>query len=166
MKALLLLSGGIDSPVAGYLMQKKGYSIVPLHFSSEPITDDASTKKCLELSKKLGFEKMITVKIGKLLAELVNKCNHRLYYVLQRRMMLRIAEKVAKEHNCDSLITGDNLGQVGSQTLSNMVNITKAVSMPVHRPLLGFDKLEIIRVAEKIGTFELSKGPEICCEPR
>ncbi len=162
MKGLLLMSGGIDSPVAGHLMRQQGMELVALHFSQEPLTDDTPEVKSRKLSKMIGCDKFIVINVGKQLAELVKKCNHRLYYVLQRRLMLRIAEKIAKKEGCDYLITGDNLGQVGSQTLSNMINITKSIEIPILRPLLTNDKNNTIAIARKIGTLSTSEGPEMC----
>lgn len=162
MKGLLLISGGIDSPIAGHLMRQQGMELVALHFSQEPLTDNTPEVKSRKLSKMIDCEKFIVINVGKQLAELVKKCQHRLYYVLQRRLMLRIAEKIAKKEGCEYLITGDNLGQVGSQTLSNMINITKSIKIPILRPLLTNDKNETIAIARKIGTLSTSEGPEMC----
>jgi len=161
-KALLLLSGGIDSPVAAYMMQKQGLDLIALHFSLEPFTDNAPEIKSKELAKKLGIKKFITITNGKQQAELTKVCDHKFYYILQRRLFLRIAEIIAKEEGCKYLITGDNLGQVGSQTLKNMETITKAVKITILRPLLTNDKQQTIDLARKIGTYEMSTGPEMC----
>ncbi|MBW3023223.1 7-cyano-7-deazaguanine synthase, partial [Candidatus Woesearchaeota archaeon] len=144
MKALLLLSGGIDSPVAAYIMKEKGVEIIALHFSLEPFTDDLPERKSKQLCKKLGIKKMYVVKQGDIHAEIVDKCEHRYYYVISRRLMWRVAEKIAEKENCDFLITGENLGQVGSQTLDNMGVVDNAVKMKILRPLLTYDKNEII----------------------
>ena len=162
MKALLLLSGGFDSPVAGHLLQNKDVELVALNFSQEPATDHKETEKAMKLAEILGINRFIWVKMGQQLAELVNKCNHKLYYVLQRRLMLRVAEKIAAEEGCDYLVTGDNLAQVGSQTLSNMAVIDRATSMTVLRPILCNDKVETINIAKEIGTHDASCGPELC----
>lgn len=162
MKALLLLSGGIDSPVAGWLAKQKGLSVIALHLSSEPITGTNPFKKSSELAKKLGFEKLICVEIGEALLKLAKNAEHKFYFVLQKRLMLKIAEKLAQREGCDFLVTGENLGQVSSQTLSNLHTITGATKLPIFRPLLTFDKLEIIKLAEQIGSFDISKGPEHC----
>jgi len=107
-------------------------------------------------------EKHIVIKLGTQLAEIVKQCKHKYYYILQRRLFLRIAEIIAKKEGYEYLITGDNLGQVGSQTLSNMCVIDKATSMTVLRPILCNDKNETIAIARKIGTYETSEGPELC----
>lgn len=162
MKVLLLLSGGIDSPVAGKLLKDAGYDIVPLHFSYEPFVNNAPEMKCRAAIKKLGFAELTVVKLGKALEAIVSSCNNSLYFVLSKRMMYRIAERVAKENDCEFIATGESLAQVSSQTLQNLVAIDSATSMQVLRPLIGLDKLEIIDIANEIDTFELSKGPEVC----
>jgi thiamine biosynthesis protein ThiI len=162
MRGLLLLSGGIDSPVAGKLMIDKGYDVVGLHFSLEPFTDDTPEKKSKIIAKKIGIKKLLVIKHGDIQSELVKKCNHRYYYILQRRLMLRTAEKIAKKEKCSFLITGDSIGQVGSQTLTNLANITKSVKIEIARPLLGNDKEETITLAKKFGTYDISVGPEMC----
>ncbi len=162
-KALLLLSGGIDSPVAGYLMQKKGLEIIAIHFSSEPFTDNTPENKSIEAAKKIGIKQLFTIKIGNQLSELTKKCTHKFYYVLQRRLMWRIAEIIAKKEDCKFLVTGENLAQVSSQTLSNIKATDNSVKLAILRPILTFDKQETVDLAKKIGTYEISKGPEFCC---
>lgn len=162
MKGLLMLSGGIDSPVAGHLMQRQGFELIALHFSLEPFTDNSPELKSKALAKKLGLMTFITIKNSSQQAELTKKCEHRYFYILQRRLMLRIAEKIAERFGCEYIITGDNLGQVGSQTLKNLEVITKAVNIPILRPLLTNDKQETVDLAKKIGTYEESCGPEMC----
>lgn len=162
MKALVLISGGFDSPVAGDLMKKQGIDIIGVHFSSEPITDVREAEKAEKLAKMIGCSKFIVVPFGQLQAEVVKKCEHRLYYVLTKRLMMKIAEQIAAKEGCKYLVTGENLGQVGSQTMENLYAITKAVKMQILRPLLTYDKQEIINFAKKIGTFETSCGPELC----
>ncbi len=163
IKAILLLSGGFDSAVAAHLMQQKGLQLTALHFYNKHLSDINTIDKCKVLCKKLKIKKLFLIPFDEEQAELVRKCEHRLYFVLMRRLMLRIAEKLAKKEKCAYLITGENLGQVASQTLSNMTNTTKAVNIPILRPLLCWDKSEIIALAKKIDTYETSKGPEICC---
>lgn len=163
MKALLLLSGGIDSPVAGYLIQKEGNEVIALHFYNQHLSDINTVEKCQKICSLLGIKKLFLIPFDEEQTEIANKCRHRLYFVLQRRLMLRIAERIAEKENCDFLVTGENLGQVASQTLSNMINITKAVKIPVLRPILCHDKNETIKIAKAIGTYQISKGPEICC---
>ncbi|MEK6963278.1 MAG: hypothetical protein AABX70_02535 [Nanoarchaeota archaeon] len=163
MKALLLLSGGIDSPVAGKLMIDQGVELVAAHFSNQPFVDEKAEQKAAELAKKIGVTKFMVVPHGPQQAEIHKHCNPRYYYVLTRRIMFRTAEKLAKQEGCEVLITGENLGQVGSQTLTNMSVISRAVTLPILRPILCNDKIDTIHLAEQYGTFELSKGPEICC---
>ncbi len=163
MKAILLLSGGFDSPVAGYLLNKKNIELIALFFSLEPFTDEQAEEKANKLSEKIGCTKFLVVKNGLQHKEIIEKCNNRYYYVLTRRLMYRIAEKLAEKYACDFIATGENLGQVGSQTLANMNVIDNAVKIKVIRPLLCNDKVETINLAREIGTYEISKGPEVCC---
>ncbi len=162
MKGLLLISGGFDSPVAGYLMQQKGLEIVAVHFSYEPFTDNGPEIKSKKASEILNFKRFIVINISKECEKIAKNCNHELYYVLSKRLMLKKAEEIAIKENCDFLITGEALGQVGSQTLSNLRSITDAVKIQILRPLLTYDKVEIIKIARDIGTYETSIGPEVC----
>lgn len=161
-KGLLLLSGGFDSPVAGRLMQKQGLAVDAIHFSLEPVTDGMAEQKCLDLVRVLSIEKLYAAKVGEELAKIAAKCTRRYYFVLSKRFMLRVAERVARRDGYGYLITGENLGQVSSQTLQNLTVIDSAARLTVLRPLLGFDKNEIINAAKEGGTYEISKGPEIC----
>ena len=163
MKALLLLSGGIDSPVAAHMMQKVGLDLIAVHFHSYPLTDKNSIEKCEILCKKLNISKMYVIGIADIQSEVVKKCKHALYFVITRRFMYQIAEIIAEKENCEALVSGDNLGQVASQTVKNMVVISDGIKLPIFRPLLTNDKVETIDYANKIDTFEISKGPEICC---
>src|SRR3989338_2644937 len=133
--AILLLSGGIDSPVAAHLMQKQGLELVALHFYNKHLGDVDTVAKCTALCGKLGISKLYLVPFDEQQAEIVRKCTHRYYYILQRRLMWRIAEKLAEQEHATSLITGDNIAQVASQTVSNMTNIQRAVTIPILRPL-------------------------------
>ncbi len=162
MKGVLLLSGGFDSPVAGWLMKKKGMELIAVNISLRPFTKESDEEKPKKLAKMIGCKKLYIVPQGEAHAEIVKKCEHRFYYVLTKRLMLRIAEKIAEQEKCDFIITGDNLGQVGSQTLENINVISKATKMTILRPLLTEDKQEIIDLAKKIGTYETSCGPELC----
>ncbi len=162
MKILLLLSGGIDSPVAGHLLKQQGAEIVALHFSMEPIVDDTAEKKSITIAEKLGFTPFYTVPFGTTLAHLASTCTHKYYFVIMRRIMYRVATQIVKRLQCDTFATGENLGQVGSQTLDNLAVIDRATDVLVLRPILCNDKVETIRVARDIGTFEISKGPEMC----
>lgn len=159
---MLLLSGGIDSPVAGHLLSRRGVEILGLHFSLEPFTDSAPEEKARRISNLLGFPRLYVCSIGEALAEITRNCKHRYYFVLSKRLMYRLAESLAREQNCQFLITGESLGQVSSQTLHNLKAIDEAVQMPVVRPLIGWDKVDIVRAARGIGTYDISKGPEVC----
>ena len=161
-KALLLLSGGIDSPVAGHLMTQRGLEVLAVHFSLEPITDDAAAVKSRRLAEKLGLSKLIVVTVGRPFAEIADTCDRKLYFVLSKRLMVRIAEALAEREGCRFLLTGESLGQVSSQTLTNLRAIDAASLRVVLRPLIGFDKDETVRVAKSIGTYAISEGPEIC----
>lgn len=161
-KALLLLSGGIDSPVAGWLMKRKGVEVTVIHFSAEPITDSEPEEKSRKLADKLGFKPFLVVNIGKMLKDISENCEKKYYFVISKRVMLKIAETVAKKKGCNYLITGENLGQVSSQTIQNLAVIDQAVEMPVLRPLIAMDKQEIIDLAKEIGSYTISEGRELC----
>ncbi len=161
-KALLLLSGGFDSPVAGHLMSRQGYDIVAAHFSLEPITDDGSSVKSRKLAEILGLPTLYVVRVGEAFAEVAHACHRRFYFVLTKRLMVRLADALADREDADVLLTGENLGQVSSQTLMNLRAIDAAARRPVLRPLIGLDKQEIMDRAKAIGTYETSVGPEIC----
>ncbi len=162
MKALLLLSGGLDSPVAGYLMQQQGYTVDAIHFSLEPITDDGPEKKSLACAKKLKLKKVYTANIAKAAAIIAKEAEHKYYFVLTKRLMLHAAQTFAQQKGYDALITGESLGQVSSQTLANLKAITHDAKMPILRPLLTRDKLEIIKIAKAIDTYDVATGPEVC----
>ncbi|MEK6816866.1 MAG: hypothetical protein AABY09_04590 [Nanoarchaeota archaeon] len=163
MKGLLLLSGGFDSPVAGILMRRKNVEISAIHFSGKPFINEATEQKAKVLAKLIRCDRIAIFPFGKIQAEVVKKCRHKLYYIITKRMMFRIAEAFAKENGYDFLVTGDNLGQVGSQTLKNMALINSAVNINILQPLLTFDKQEIINLAKELGTYDASVGPEMCC---
>jgi len=159
---MLLLSGGFDSPVAGRWALDQGHVLSAVHYSMEPFTDDASVRKATELARLLGIPRLTVVRLGDALAQIAKACDSRCYFVLQKRLMYRIAERLA--HGCGArfLLTGENLGQVSSQTLQNLGAIDAVAGLPVVRPLLGLDKTDIIDAARRIGTYETSKGPEVC----
>ena len=161
-RALLLLSGGIDSPVAGHLMAGRGLDVLAVHLSLEPITDDTAAVKSRRLAEKLGLSRLFVVTVGPAFAEIAEKCDKKLYFVLSKRLMVRIAEAIARREGCGYLVTGESLGQVSSQTLQNLRAIDQAASLVVLRPLIGFDKEETVRIARRIGTYAISEGPEIC----
>ena len=167
-KAMLLLSGGIDSPVAGYQIMKRGVMVQAVHFYSFPYTSERAKEKVLKLAKELGEygNGMLVhvVPFTELQMQLHEKCPDELGTVLMRRYMMRIAERVARANGCQALITGESLGQVASQTMEALVCTDAAVNMPVFRPLIGLDKLEIIDIATAIGTYDTSILPyEDCC---
>ena len=160
-KAIALLSGGIDSPVSIYLLQSQ-LDIIPAHFHQLPLVDESEIEKVKALAKHLKVKKLYLLPFTPVLKALVEKCNHKHYFILSKIAMFRAAAMIAQKEKASYLITGENLAQVSSQTLSNLTSITKHVPMEILRPLLTYDKQEIINVAKEIGTYELSKGPEIC----
>ncbi|MDE7158499.1 MAG: tRNA 4-thiouridine(8) synthase ThiI [Clostridiales bacterium] len=167
-KGLLLISGGIDSPVAGHMIAKRGMNVDLLHFHSYPYTNDQAKEKVIELAKELsaftGTHKLSTVSVTKIQEEIHAKCAAELNVTLLRRFMFRIAERVAKQNGDSCLITGESLGQVASQTIEGMTSSNAVVSLPVLRPLVGFDKDEIVERSKKIGTYDTSVLPfEDCC---
>ena len=168
VKVISLISGGIDSPVSSYLMLRKGVEVVYLHFHSFPIVSKSSIYKVTQLVKILSnYQSPSTLylaPIGEIQARLRTKVDPRYLVVMYRRIMLRIAERIAEEEKADALVTGESLGQVSSQTLQNLLVIEEAASIPVLRPLIGFDKEEIVEIAKRIGTYEISIRPqEDCC---
>jgi thiamine biosynthesis protein ThiI len=167
-RVLVLLSGGIDSPAAAYLAMKRGTRAHYVHFHSAPYTSDASVGKVERLVRILirhqGASRLAVVPFGDCQREIVALCPERLRVVLYRRMMLRTAERIARRWRCEALVTGEALNQVASQTLENLAAIDRVAHLPVLRPLVGMDKQEIIAIAERAGTFELSVLPhQDCC---
>lgn len=160
-RGLLLLSGGIDSPVAAHLLHQQGAVVDAVHVSLEPYTDDSPERKSRALARALGIPAFAVVRGGDANAALA-QADQKRYFVLSKRFMLRCAERLAPARGATFLATGENLGQVSSQTLANLAAIDAAVAMPVFRPLLALDKVEIMAVAGGIGTLETSKGPELC----
>jgi len=174
-KAVCLLSGGIDSPVAYWLIMKRGCPIVPIYFDNTSFTDESTTERALNAAKVLfdwaiGFQRrMYVVPHGQTLTELKEKCNERLTCILCKRMMYRVAERIADMEGAEGIVTGDAVGEQASQTLRNLrVLTTAAVKYPIHRPLLGFDKTETEQIARKIGTYEVStqRAKECTAFPR
>jgi len=162
-KAICLLSGGIDSPVACWLAMKRGCPITPLYFDIAPFTDEAATTKALDVARKLfewsiGFpRKIYVVPHGKNLETFLNESPRKLTCILCKRMMYRIAERIAETEKAEGIITGESIGEQASQTLHNLRVLSEAATKyPVHRPLLGFNKLETEKSAKKIGTFKIS----------
>lgn len=167
-KAMLLLSGGIDSPVAGYMIAKRGVRLEAVYFHAPPYTSDRAKQKVVDLAK------LVSKYAGPVLLHIVNftdiqlyiydQCPHEELTIIMRRYMMRIAERIAEANHCHGLITGESIGQVASQTMSSLIATNEVCKLPVYRPLIGFDKEEIVAVAKKIGTFETSIQPyEDCC---
>ncbi|NCB73653.1 MAG: tRNA 4-thiouridine(8) synthase ThiI [Clostridia bacterium] len=166
--AVTLLSGGIDSPVSSYMIARRGIHLVPVHFFSFPYTSEQAKEKVLELAK------ILTAYCGRLAVEIVPfthiqeeiraNCPEEYFTLIMRRFMMRIAEKIALQNGCKALVTGENLGQVASQTMEALRVTEDCISLPVLRPLIGMDKTDIVQIARKIGTFETSILPfEDCC---
>ena len=143
-------------------MARQGFDLAAAHFSLEPITDEGSTRKARRLVEILGLASLHTVRVGEAFAEIAHACDRRFYFVLTKRLMVRLADAIADQVGADLLVTGENLGQVSSQTLANLRVIDAVARRPVLRPLIGMDKQEIVDRARAIGTYETSKGPEIC----
>lgn len=167
-KTLLLMSGGIDSPVAGYLIMKRGVKLEMIHFHSPPFTSDRAKQKVLDLTKVLteygGKIKVHLVPFTKLQQEIFKTIPDRLSMTVMRRVMLQISEKVCAQENILSMTTGESVGQVASQTLESMNAINEVTNFPVLRPLVALDKADIIKISEDIGTYDISIRPyEDCC---
>ena len=167
-KAALLLSGGIDSPVAGYQLMKRGVRLCAIHFQSPPYTGELARDKVLQLAQKLawysGGMRVYLVPFTKCQLEIHEKCPEELGTLITRRFMMRIAQRIARQYGAQALITGESLGQVASQTMDALCCTDAVVDMPVFRPLIGLDKTEIMEIAEKIDTYQTSILPyEDCC---
>jgi thiamine biosynthesis protein ThiI len=167
-RAVTLLSGGIDSPVSSYMIAKRGVHMIPVHFFSFPYTSEAAKEKVIELAQKLtaycGRQTLEIVPFTHIQEEIRDKCPEEYFTIIMRRFMMRIAQRVADSNGCGAIVTGENLGQVASQTMPAMAVTESVTTVPVLRPLVGFDKEEIITLARKIGTFETSILPyEDCC---
>lgn len=167
-KACLLLSGGIDSPVAGWLAMKRGVRIEPIHFHSFPFTSKRAEEKVLDLARVLagwaGPIRVHLVSVTEIQKEIRNHCPEELHITILRRFMLRIAERIARQAGALALVTGESVGQVASQTLESMETINAVTHFPILRPVVAMDKSEIITLARQIGTYELSIQPyEDCC---
>ena len=166
--ATLLLSGGIDSPVAGWMIAKRGVRINAVHFHSYPYTSDRAKEKVLDLARKLSYSccgiKVHVVPFTEIQMQIHEKCPEEYTTLIMRRFMMRIAERIARQEGAEALITGESIGQVASQTMEALGTTDCVVDMPVFRPLIGFDKSEIVDVARKIDTLEISSLPyEDCC---
>ena len=167
-KGLLLLSGGIDSPVAGYMMAKRGMKISSIHFHSYPFTSDQAREKVMTLAKELtdytGKMDVYVVPFTDIQIKIHEECPEEFMITIMRRFMMRISQKIAQKIGAGALITGESLGQVASQTLESINTTNSVATMPVFRPLIGFDKMDIIEISHKIGTYQTSILPyEDCC---
>lgn len=167
-KAMLLLSGGIDSPVAGYMIAKRGVSIDATYFHAPPYTSERAKQKVVDLAKLVakysGPINLHIVNFTDIQLAIYEKCPHDELTIIMRRYMMKIAEHFAKENKCLGLITGESIGQVASQTMQSLAATNEVCTLPVYRPLIGFDKQEIIEISEKIDTYETSILPfEDCC---
>lgn len=167
-KAMLLLSGGIDSPVAGYMISKRGVKIDAVYFHAPPYTSERAKQKVVDLAKLVsrysGPVHLHIVNFTDIQLYIYDQCPHEELTIIMRRYMMRIAERLAVDAGAQALITGESIGQVASQTMQSLAATDAACTMPVFRPVIGFDKQEIVDVAEKIGTYETSVLPfEDCC---
>ena len=167
-RAMLLLSGGIDSPVAGYMIAKRGVKIDAVYFHAPPYTSDRAKQKVVDLANLVaryaGPINLYVVNFTDIQLYIYDKCPHEELTIIMRRYMMRIAEAIATQTGAISLITGESIGQVASQTVQSLAATNEVCTMPVFRPVIGFDKQEIVDLSEKIGTFETSIQPfEDCC---
>lgn len=167
-KAMLLLSGGIDSPVAGYMVAKRGVKLDAVYFHAPPYTSDRAKQKVIDLARQLaqytGPIYLHVINFTAIQLYIYDQCPHEELTIIMRRYMMRIAEHIAAETESLGLITGESIGQVASQTLKSLAATDEVCTMPVYRPLIGFDKMEIVKVAEQIKTYETSIQPfEDCC---
>ena len=166
--AVTLLSGGIDSPVSTYMIAKRGVRLIPVHFFSFPYTSMQAKEKVIDLAKMLtaytGKMSMEIVPFTHIQEEIRDKCPEEYFTLIMRRFMMRIAQQIALDNGAKAIVTGENLGQVASQTMEAMASTQAVINMPVLQPLIGMDKEEIVKIARKIGTFETSILPyEDCC---
>ena len=167
-KAAIMISGGIDSPVAAYMMAKRGIQLTAIHFASPPYTSERAEQKVIDLLGKVsrysGNMTMHIIPFTRIQEEIQKNCPEEYFTIIMRRFMMRVAQWVARDADCGALITGESLGQVASQTIPAMAVVDCLAHMPVFRPLIGMDKEEIVTIARKIDTFELSIQPyEDCC---
>ena len=167
-KAMLLLSGGIDSPVAGYMVAKRGVKIDAVYFHAPPYTSERAKQKVVDLAKLVarysGPIYLHVINFTKIQLAIYEKCPHDELTIIMRRYMMRIAEDIAKRTECLGLITGESIGQVASQTMQSLAVTNEVCTLPVFRPCIGLDKQEIVEISEKIGTYETSIQPfEDCC---
>lgn len=167
-QAMLLLSGGIDSPVAGYMMAKRGIHISAIHYVSPPYTSDRARMKverlCSKISAYCGDIRFFCVPFTEIQEKIKDECPEELFTIIMRRIMMEIAQRISVQNNCNALILGESVGQVASQTMEAIVCTDAVAKMPVFRPVIGMDKSEIVEIARKIDTFDISIEPyEDCC---
>lgn len=167
-KAMLLLSGGIDSPVAGWMIAKRGVKIDAVYFHAPPYTSERARQKVVDLAAKVaaytGPIYLHVINFTDIQLYIYDKCPHDELTIIMRRYMMRIAERIARDTECLGLVTGESIGQVASQTMHSLMATNEVCEMPVYRPLIGFDKMEIVDISEKIDTYETSIQPfEDCC---
>lgn len=161
-KVILLLSGGFDSTVAGKLLNDNGYTIIPVHLSNVDFAGEETINKTLKLVERFEWYPFYTIDYADALQTIVDKCKHSYYFILMKRLMLRVANKLVQKENAQYIATGESLGQVSSQTLRNIAVIEEVAEYRVLKPLITFDKEKIIRIAREINTYEISTGPEMC----
>ena len=167
-KAMLLLSGGIDSPVAGYMIAKRGVYLDATYFHAPPYTTDRAKEKVIELARLIapytGPIMLHVVNFTEIQLAIYEKCPHDQLTIIMRRYMMKIAERLARQNNCEALVTGESIGQVASQTMQSLACTNAVAGMPVYRPLIAYDKQDIVDLSEMIGTYETSIEPyEDCC---
>lgn len=167
-KAMLLLSGGIDSPVAGWMIAKRGVKIDAVYFHAPPYTSERAKQKVVDLAAKVaaytGPIYLHVINFTDIQLYIYDKCPHDELTIIMRRYMMRIAQHIARDTECLGLITGESIGQVASQTMHSLMATNEVCELPVYRPLIGFDKMEIVEISEKIDTYETSILPyEDCC---
>ncbi|MBQ8527106.1 MAG: tRNA 4-thiouridine(8) synthase ThiI [Lachnospiraceae bacterium] len=167
-KAMLLLSGGIDSPVAGYMISKRGVKLEATYFHAPPYTSERAKQKVVDLAKYVsayaGPMNLHVINFTDIQLAIYEKCPHDELTIIMRRYMMRIAEMIAKETGCLGLVTGESIGQVASQTMQSLISTNEVCELPVYRPLIAFDKQDIVDISEKINTYETSIQPfEDCC---
>lgn len=167
-RAAILISGGIDSPVAAWTMAKRGVELIAIHFASPPYTSPRAEQKVISLLNKVsrysGKIEMITVPFTEIQEKIKNECPEDLFTIIMRRFMMRVSQQISQKYRCEALITGESLGQVASQTMSAIRCTDAATDMPIFRPLIGMDKDEIVAISRKIDTFDISILPyEDCC---
>ncbi len=167
-KAMVLLSGGIDSPVSSYMIAKRGVTVEAVYFHAPPYTSERAKQKVVDLAARVarytGTIRLHVINFTDIQMYIYDKCPHDQLTIIMKRYMLKLAQALAEKDGCQALVTGESIGQVASQTLQSMAVIEDACSMPIYRPVIAFDKQDIVDIAEKVGTYEISIQPyEDCC---